>query len=518
MSLKRSIPIRFNSNLIRLCVPSARLSSIAVAAIMLLLAIDGGAQASPLGMNLSSIVYYSSEQPFANLLNQAGSNTAYSGWITSNNSTFDTNEEAYLQTDANGYVTSFTASPTPSGGQKFTYVQTIMNWGLGTAVGATHPYPAGQYTLAWTGQGTLVVGGDASSGAVVSGNVTVSGTTFTTTGTGTKVVTFQVNTPNQGIYLQLSSINASDYPRGMYLGLSSLYSAWQSASVSSPAGYFQPAFLAMLQNFKSLRFMDWLNTNNAVVAVTWATAPTTSSGTSATLSSAWTLPSGSYNVAFTTGDVIPVTFTVGSTAATLSTALVGAGTASVNSYYSTKATTWATRAQPSSAFWGLQNGVPYEICIALANYIGARPWLNIPYDASNAFITSLATYTLANSSNAPIIELGNELWNYGFQGMYWANTLDQALFGSSGYEQFQWALSWYGVKVANVAQQFYNVYGGSYANGVTISLGGQADWGPVSFTFDQALGIGGGVPWTTYGGTKPYQQTPAKIGAIHLAP
>jgi hypothetical protein len=528
MSLKRSIPFRFKSSLIRSRIP--RLSAIAVAAIMLLLGTNGGAQASssssqsPLGINLHSVGPNSSELPFANLLNSANGNSPYTGWRTQNSGTYDTGEEAYLQVDANGYVTSLVASPAPTGGQKFTYVQTNMNYELGVPAGATYAYPPGQYTIAWIGQGTLQIntfGGDASGGAVVSGNVTASGTnnlTYTTTGAGTKVVTFQVNTPSVGIILQIMSINAADYPRGMYVGLSSLYSAWSSATPSNPAGYFNPAFLTMLQNFKVLRFMDWLQTNNAVKSFTWATAPTTSSGTSATLSSAWTLPSGSYNVAFTTGEVIPVTFTVGSTAATLSTALVGRGTPSVNSYYSTKATTWANRAQVSNAFWGGPNGVPYEICIALANYIGARPWLNISYDASNAFITSLATYAMANSQNPPIIELGNELWNTVFPGIGWANTLASALFGTSNYNQFEWELAWYGVKVANVAQQFYNVYGSSYANGVTVSLGGQAA-GSYMFPQQQALGINpSGPPWSTYGGTIPYQQTPAKIGAVHVAP
>jgi hypothetical protein len=162
--------------------------------------------------------------------------------------------------------------------------------------------------------------------------------------------------------------------------------------------------------------------------------------------------------------------------------------------------------------------VPYEICIALANYIGARPWLNISYDASNAFITSLATYTLANSKKAPIIELGNELWNSIFPGIGWAETLATAVFGTANYNAFEWGLAWYGVKVANVAQQFYNVYGSSYSNGVTVSLGGQAA-GSYMFPQNVALGINpSSYPWSTYAGTIPYRQTPAKIGAIHLAP
>jgi hypothetical protein len=526
MRLRPSAPIRFTSNLNRSCAPVPKHGSIVVGAIMLLLAVDGDAQISsanaqfPLGLNLSRLTYYSPELPLANVFNTAGSNTAYTGWFTSNTSTFDTSEEAYLQRDSNGFATSLIASTAPSGGQKFTYIQTFMNYQLGTPAGATYPYPSGQYTLAWTGKGTLVIGGgDASGGAVSSGPCTASGTgnlTFACTGTGVNVLTFQVNSPSAGIVLEITAIPDSiNYPRSIYIGLSSLYSAWTTATPSNPAGYFNPAFLTMLQNFSYLRFMDWLNTNNGVVSFTFTSAPS-SGATSATLSSAWALPSGSYNVAFATGDIRIATFTVASTAVTWAGGLSGAGTPSATAWYSTKAPTWAVRATPSTAFWGGPNGVPYEICIALANYLNADPWINIPYDASNSFITSLATYVQSNLKPGlkVYVEFGNELWNSIFPGASYATPLALALFGINGYNAYEWQIAWYGVQVANIAQQFYNVFASSYLNAVVVVMSAQAGNTFVS-TYELTA-----PPWVALGGGRvaPYQQTPAKIGAVAVAP
>ncbi len=95
-------------------------------------------------------------------------------------------------------------------------------------------------------------------------------------------------------------------------------------------------------------------------------------------------------------------------------------------------------------------GVPWEVCIALANETGKDLYINIPSNASLAYITDLAdlfafgsdgvnAYTSPqadpvwaplNSNLKVYIEFSNEIWNYGFSqagtgGSGWINQLSQ---------------------------------------------------------------------------------------------
>ena len=101
-----------------------------VAALLLACAFGSeGAQAvTPgqyIGINLEGPNYYATEFPFLNLFKSASA-APLQPWRTSTSSNLDTQEEAYLQLDSDGYVTSLAASPTPPGGQQFTFVQTIV--------------------------------------------------------------------------------------------------------------------------------------------------------------------------------------------------------------------------------------------------------------------------------------------------------------------------------------------------------------------------------------------------------
>ncbi len=52
---------------------------------------------------------------------------------------------------------------------------------------------------------------------------------------------------------------------------------------------------------------------------------------------------------------------------------------------------WANRAQPSNAFWDLQDGVPLEIVIALCNKLQANCHINVPLMYSDSDIQAMAT-------------------------------------------------------------------------------------------------------------------------------
>ncbi|MGB1309948.1 MAG: hypothetical protein ACPG47_02000 [Leucothrix sp.] len=92
----------------------------------------------------------------------------------------------------------------------------------------------------------------------------------------------------------------------------------------------------------------------------------------------------------------------------------------------TQPLTWAERPTLDQPSWGgshltsvrKRQGVPLEVGIALANLLGAHPWLNIPFNADDNYIEKYATL-LANELDDSLIahiEYTNEVWNSGFWG------------------------------------------------------------------------------------------------------
>ena len=437
--------------------------------------------AHALGINLAAVSYYSPEQPFLNLMKSGGTSSNLSGnigWYTANNSAWDTNEEGYLQLDANGYPTSLSASSTPSGGQQFTFVRTLLNYNLPTAPGASTPYPAGTYRLKFIGQGTVVIGGDA--------NLTLTNTQASAYVTAT----FTVSNPSSGLTLSITAINnSSDYPRDISVVQNTYASAYDSGAV------FNPAFLSMLSGFSNLRFGNWKNVNNEFTSYT-AAASLASSATSLTLSSPWALPSGSYPIVFIDGEQRTATFTLGSTAVSWSGGLNKAISSANNwtwgsqSYYATfylVNNTWAGRSLPSNAFWSLNDGVPLEVAIALCNQLQAGCHLNVPLMYSDSDITAMAQLVmsgtaiqggyaaLASPLNASF-ELSNEVWNSIFADFNMAASFGSLTWpsSSSGGGNYEWNRNWFGMRTAQMASDLKSAVSSNLFTRVIPVLGAQA--------------------------------------------
>ncbi len=101
---------------------------------------------SGMGMNLGAVNYYATEQPFIN------SFASSERWITHSNSTWDTNEEKYVNLDANGWPITLNSINEPTT-QQFNSLGVVFLLGMpNTAKGN---YPAGQYVVLYDGQGTL---------------------------------------------------------------------------------------------------------------------------------------------------------------------------------------------------------------------------------------------------------------------------------------------------------------------------------------------------------------------------
>jgi hypothetical protein len=212
---------------------------------------------SPTGINLAGVSYSTTEQPFLDIFKTGFGNEHSAapnvGWYTQSGGTFDTNEEQYLQLDANGWVTSLTAVG-ESGPQTFNAVGVAVLYGINT-------YPAGNYVVLYQGQGTMNWGGDA-----------------TVVSSSTGRIILNVATPSSGIYLQITATdpnNTGDYLRNIQLVYSPDSTATnvgvnEAALVSGQI--FNPRFLSVLAPFCTLRFKDWMNTDSDP-QYTWATRP-----------------------------------------------------------------------------------------------------------------------------------------------------------------------------------------------------------------------------------------------------
>lgn len=199
---------------------------------------------SPLGINLNSISYWSSEMPFINVF------VSNSGWITHSNNSWDTQEEKYLNLDSNGWPISLKAQNEPSG-QQFNSVGVLLLRSLPSTPNGY--YPAGKYIILYQGQGTISYGGDATLVSRAAGQDTIN----------------VANPSGGGIDVRITATdpnNTGNYIRNIRVVQAGNLSAFNAGQI------FNPRFLSLISNFRALRFMDWLSTNNSTLS-SWANRP-----------------------------------------------------------------------------------------------------------------------------------------------------------------------------------------------------------------------------------------------------
>lgn len=198
---------------------------------------------SPLGMNLAPVTYFSSEQPFINILKTAD------GWTTHGDA-WDTGEERYLSLDADGYPLSLAAINEPTA-QKFTSVGVLLRRQMPST--ANGLYPGGNYVVLYDGKGTIDYALDA---ALVSRSP------------GRDV--FTVAKPSSGgIDLRITSTDPEH--KGDYLRNIRVVKAEDEAAAKA-GRIFNAEFLSRLRGFRVLRFMDWLATNGNQMT-SWSERP-----------------------------------------------------------------------------------------------------------------------------------------------------------------------------------------------------------------------------------------------------
>ena len=176
-----------------------------------------------LGTNLSELKDYSRSWPFVDAFKMARP------WISQlQGAPWGTGPA--LQLDGNGWIKSL---------QSGQYAETII---FDNALDDHSSFPTGEYTLLYDGNGTI--GFDLQSASIVSQTQ------------GRMVVS--VAPAQNGIFL---TITATD-PANPLRNIRFIMPGFESSYLTQP---FHPLFLSRLQNYKAIRFMDWMLTNGSTV-------------------------------------------------------------------------------------------------------------------------------------------------------------------------------------------------------------------------------------------------------------
>ncbi|MFN8244841.1 MAG: T9SS type A sorting domain-containing protein [Ferruginibacter sp.] len=101
---------------------------------------------------------------------------------------------------------------------------------------------------------------------------------------------------------------------------------------------------------------------------------------------------------------------------------------------------WGDRTKPDYYTQALNSGVAWDYVIQLANQTQKDIWINIPHQANDQYIDSLAQFLQSNLNPGLHIylEYSNELWNSGFPQNPYAAQMAQNL----GYTGMPWERTW----------------------------------------------------------------------------
>jgi Ca2+-binding RTX toxin-like protein len=183
-----------------------------------------------IGTNLTGLVDWTTAFPFIDLMKTSRT------WYTQSDSSFDTHQAALLDLDANGWVRDFTRDGTDA---PFQRVCTILNT-------SGQLFRPGTYVLDWQGAGSVDVGG-------VAADDILARTAHS--------ITIRIDS-NSPVQININSTDPNN--SGNYIRDIRFYN--QADHDLLDAGItFNPAMLDRIQDFRVLRFMDWMDTNNSTV-------------------------------------------------------------------------------------------------------------------------------------------------------------------------------------------------------------------------------------------------------------
>lgn len=195
-----------------------------------------------IGTNLDGIVYWSPQKPFIDLFKSSGA------WVTQTKEVWNTRESNLLDLDENGWVRSL---PEAEDNTQFTSVSTLLSRL------PNGNYKGGEYVVLYEGEGKINYGFDAQ---------LISSTP------GRDVI--QVNPSKSGILVSITETDPNQ--TGNYLRDINVVPLTSENTYETDI--FNPDFLNHIDSFNTLRFMDWMGTNNSEEKE-WQNRPTLDSQT-----------------------------------------------------------------------------------------------------------------------------------------------------------------------------------------------------------------------------------------------
>lgn len=141
--------------------------------------------------------------------------------------------------------------------------------------------------------------------------------------------------------------------------------------------------------------------------------------------------------------------------------------------YATQALSFSPTTEPVT-----RTGVALEYQIALANRMGADPWLNVPVRASDDYIRQMATYVHAHlrPDLHLYIEFSNEIWNGRFASDYgYAREMGTLMGLDSNRNHTNAGLYWYALRSSRMFDIWNEVYGRD-ARRIAHVIAGQQNW------------------------------------------
>lgn len=213
------------------------------------------------------------------------------------------------------------------------------------------------------------------------------------------------------------------------------YQSFVELTQSSSDTIFHPDFLRDLRDFKTIRFLNWQQSNTS----TLSNPPY----------DLW--PSGSADIDHETlwAERRPLSFA-----------------------------TWAFEPTETQAQRVPSRGAPIEALISLVNVLQADAWLHIPFDASNDYIQQFATLVKGSLQHNQhvYIEYGNEGWNGGWpfnRGGSYLSAKGDDFWGTAAGTSFDRQMQFFAKRTSEICGMWKSVWGAA-ADQLTCVMGSQA--------------------------------------------
>ncbi|MBU2570395.1 MAG: hypothetical protein KJ725_10265 [Gammaproteobacteria bacterium] len=384
---------------------------------------------APIGVNLSNFSYYSSTVPFKDLMMQNGGlNVLKQGTNDPCPEQPTLSQDGYPSSLPNGCVIRIWS---------VFHIPKDDFWPTGTP-----PYQPGRYILLYQGHGKIKLGWDAKNVVYKNGGR----------------IEFDVLKPKDGIQILITAMEWNDPIRDMHI----VHSNDEATFREQP---FNEKWLALLEPFQVLRFMDWgaVSLNRSVYYAP-ATAHTTQS---------ITLPESAPAQDNVYANMVALLNINGKWPRVLIDRYDGAtrtlflkspietsisGKQPTVNIYDFLNRTWADRAPPTTLGQGSAKGVAFEYMIKLANTLDVDPWLTIPTAADDKFVEELALLLkkFLKPTLKCYIEYSNETWNFGFPGYNYSEAKAREL-NLSGAAVF--ADAWHAYRAVEIFKIFNRVFG-----------------------------------------------------------